>query len=87
MAVVERLKQESIYGLSTQKMAVVERWPLVEVRLYQYNNKSSYRTNDNGVYCTKGCAITVPGDQGFSQKGVQPSYGCPFLEEIQGKFT
>ena len=25
--------------------------------------------------------------QGFSQKGVQPSYGCPFLEEIQGKFT
>ena len=24
---------------------------------------------------------------GFSQKGVQPSYGRPFLEEIQGKFT
>ena len=27
------------------------------------------------------------GDQGFSQKGVQPSYGRPFLEEIDGKFT
>ena len=25
--------------------------------------------------------------QGFSQKGVQPSYGRPFLEEIQRKFT
>ena len=25
--------------------------------------------------------------QGFSQKGVQPSYGRPFLEETQGKFT
>ena len=24
--------------------------------------------------------------QGFSQKGVQPSHGHPFLEEIQGKF-
>ena len=24
--------------------------------------------------------------QGFSQKGVQPSYGSPFLEEIPGKF-
>lgn len=25
--------------------------------------------------------------QSFSQKGVQPSFGRPFLEEIQGKFT
>ena len=25
--------------------------------------------------------------QGFSQKGVQPSHGHPFLEEIQRKFT
>ena len=25
--------------------------------------------------------------QGFSQKAVQPSYGRPFLEETQGKFT
>ena len=25
--------------------------------------------------------------QGFSQKGVQPSYGRPFLEETQGKFA
>ena len=25
--------------------------------------------------------------QGFSQKAVQPSYGRPFLEEIQGKCT
>ena len=27
------------------------------------------------------------GQQCFSQKGVQPSYERPFLEEIQGKFT
>ena len=27
-AVVERLKQEWIYGLSAKKMAIVERWPL-----------------------------------------------------------
>ena len=27
------------------------------------------------------------GDQGFSQKGVQPSLGRPFLEETDGKFT
>jgi len=40
VAIVERLKQEGMYGLSagTQKsgrlgeVAVVERWPLVEVR-------------------------------------------------------
>ena len=31
----------------------------------------------------------IPRGQGFSQKGVQPSYmyGCPFLEETQGKIT
>ena len=34
MAVVERFKQESMYGLSAKKVAIVERWPLVEVRLY-----------------------------------------------------
>ena len=34
MAVVERFKQESMYGLSAKIVAVVERWPLVEVRLY-----------------------------------------------------
>ena len=36
VAVVERFKQERIYGLSagTKNVAVVERWPLVEVRLY-----------------------------------------------------
>ena len=28
-----------------------------------------------------------PLDQGFSQKGVKPSYGRLFLEEIRGKFT
>ena len=33
MAVVERFKQESMYGLFAKKVAVVERWPLVEVRL------------------------------------------------------
>ena len=30
---------------------------------------------------TKACV------QSFSPKGVQPSFGRPFLEEIQGKFT
>ena len=34
VAVVDRLKQESMYGLSAKKMAVVERWPLLEVRLH-----------------------------------------------------
>ena len=29
---------------------------------------------------TKACV------QSFSQKGVQPSFGCQFLKEIQGKF-
>ena len=35
VAVVERFKQEPMYGLSagTKKVAVVERWPLVRVRL------------------------------------------------------
>ena len=41
-AVVERFKQELMYGLSAgtkkcgrcREVAVVERWPLVEVRLY-----------------------------------------------------
>ena len=37
MAIVERFKQESMYGVSAQKVAVVERWPLVEVRLYFFN--------------------------------------------------
>ena len=31
MAVVERFKQESMYGLSAKKLPVVERWLLVEV--------------------------------------------------------
>ena len=35
MAIVERLKKESMYELSAKKkIAVVERWPLVEVQLY-----------------------------------------------------
>ena len=34
VAVVERLKQESMYALSAKKMAIVERWPLLEVRLH-----------------------------------------------------
>ena len=33
MAVVERFKQESVYGLSAHKKPIVERWPLAEVRL------------------------------------------------------
>ena len=42
VAIVERFKQELMYGLSAgtkksgryREVAVVERWPLVEVRLY-----------------------------------------------------
>ena len=36
VVVVERFKQESMYGLfaGTKKVAVVERWPLVKVRLF-----------------------------------------------------
>ena len=53
VAVVERFKQEVMYGLSagTKKsgrcrgMAVVERWPLVEVRLY---GKTSVTTPSGG---------------------------------------
>ena len=38
VAIVERIIQESMYGLSagTKKMAVVERWPLVEVGLHMH---------------------------------------------------
>ena len=32
-------------------------------------------------------ASSPPEKQGFSQKGVQPSYGRPCLEYIKGKFT
>ena len=34
MAVVERFKKESVYGMSAKKVAFVETWPLVQVRLY-----------------------------------------------------
>ena len=34
VTVVERLKQKLMYGLSAEKMAVVERWLLVEVQLH-----------------------------------------------------
>ena len=37
VAIVEGFKQESMYGVSPQKVAVVERWPLVDVRLYFFN--------------------------------------------------
>ena len=33
MTVVERFKEDSMYGLSARNVAVVERWPSVEVRL------------------------------------------------------
>ena len=50
VAVVERFKQELMYGLSAgtkkcgrcREVAVVERWPLVEDRLY-----SQWRTKNN----------------------------------------
>ena len=43
VAVVERFKQESMYGFSAmaKKVAVVERWPLVEVRLYNFKMVSN----------------------------------------------
>ena len=43
VAVLERFKQELMYGLSarTKKVAVIERWPLVEVRLYYYKARSN----------------------------------------------
>ena len=34
MTVVGRFKRESMYGLSAKKVAAVERWALVEVRLF-----------------------------------------------------
>ena len=37
VAIVEGFKLESMYGVSAQKVAVVERWPLVDVRLYFFN--------------------------------------------------
>ena len=48
VAVVERFKQELMYGLSAgtkkcgrcREVAVVERWPLVEVRLYIFHSNS-----------------------------------------------
>ena len=33
VTVVERFKEDSMYGLSARNVAVVDRWPLVEVRL------------------------------------------------------
>ena len=33
MAIEERFKQDSMYGLPPQVVAIVERWLLVEVRL------------------------------------------------------
>ena len=42
VVVVERFKQESMYGLfaGTKKMAVVERWPLPEVQPYFFADRS-----------------------------------------------
>ena len=37
VAIVERLKQMWMYGLSAKKKAVVERWPSVECRLYPHH--------------------------------------------------
>ena len=33
MTVVERFKEDSMYGLSARNVAVVERWPSVEVEV------------------------------------------------------
>ena len=42
VAVVETFKQESMYGLSAKKVAIVERWPLVEVQLYSPTDLPTY---------------------------------------------
>ena len=53
VAFVKRFKLESMYGLSTRtkKVTVVERWPLVEVRLYE--NRVQERAPLQNTYCTK----------------------------------
>lgn len=51
----KRAVQLSIYWFRTPYMLVT---PLLE-KEYQYNNKSG-GTNDNSIYCTKGCAVTAP---------------------------
>ena len=51
----KRAVQLPIYWFRTPYMLVT---PLLEKK-YQYNNKSS-GTNDNSIYCTKGCAVTAP---------------------------
>ena len=51
----KRAVQLSFYWFRTLYMLVT---PLLEKK-YQYNNKSS-GTNDNSIYCTKGCAVTAP---------------------------
>ena len=55
MTVVERFKRESMYGLSAKKVAVVERWALVEVRLFNKfvtrleNKRSTHRMSHKNV--------------------------------------
>ena len=48
VAVVERFRQELMYGLSsgTKKVAVVERWSLVEVRLKLHLLKADQTIKD-----------------------------------------
>ena len=41
-ALVERLKQEWMYGLSTKKMAVIERWPLWRGGLVSCGGSTEY---------------------------------------------
>ena len=47
-ASVDKLKQEQMYGRSAKKMAVVDGWPLVEVRLcLPFHSNSSITTTYN----------------------------------------
>ena len=46
--------------------------------------KANYKETGDSVGVVH---LRVGEGHGFSQKGVQPSYGSPFLEEIQGKFA
>ena len=46
VAVVERLKQWWMYGMFAKKMATVEKWPFVEVRLYTKVNHCKTECNN-----------------------------------------
>ena len=57
---------------------------------YKVIKESKYSwtsTYDHLLQAATKIPVFLGGRQGFSQKGVLPSYGHPFLEEIQDTFT